>query len=267
MPCFVCSTCGTQFAEMHAPPGECPICTDDRQYVGWGGQQWTTPTALARDHAIRIADDDGIRGYDITPGFGIPQRMALVPTGEGNVLWESLSLVTEAALADIRSRGGAAAIAISHPHFYTAMVDWSDALGGIPIFLHAEDRQWVQRTAPQIRFWEGKVHALSNDARLIHCGGHFAGSCVLHVDDGVDGKGALFCGDTLQVTMDRRRVSFMHSFPNAIPLPEKDVLTIKERLADYAFDRAYGYSRGRNILGDARMAVDASIAAYLSINH
>ena len=88
-----------------------------------------------------------MRGYDFAPAFGIPQRMALVPTGAGNVLWESLSLVTDATVDDIRSRGGAIAIAISRPHFYTAMVDRSDALGGIPIWLHAADRDWVQRRA------------------------------------------------------------------------------------------------------------------------
>lgn len=266
MPCFICSTCGTQFANTQSPLLECPICQDDRQYVGWAGQQWTTASELARDHVIRIDDDNGVVGYDITPTFGIPQRMALVPTAAGNVLWESLSLVTDAAIADIRARGGATAIAISHPHFYTAMVDWSEALGGIPIWLHAADRQWVQRFSPQLRFWEGATHALAEDARLIHCGGHFAGSCVLHVDAGPDNQGALFCGDTVQVTMDRRRVSLMHSFPNAIPLPTEDVRNIQDRLAGYAFDRAYGYNRGRNIIGGARVAIDDSFAAYLSMN-
>jgi len=39
---FIYVTCGTQFAETDKPPQVCEICEDDRQYVGWGGQQWTT---------------------------------------------------------------------------------------------------------------------------------------------------------------------------------------------------------------------------------
>ena len=43
---FICTACGTQFAETTEPPDECPICTDPRQYVPPGGQQWTTLTQL-----------------------------------------------------------------------------------------------------------------------------------------------------------------------------------------------------------------------------
>ena len=53
MPNFICITCGTQFAEMDAPPEHCPICEDERQYVNHGGQQWTTLGELRRDHHNR----------------------------------------------------------------------------------------------------------------------------------------------------------------------------------------------------------------------
>jgi hypothetical protein len=39
---YICTTCGTQHAESEAPPGRCVICEDERQYVGWQGQLWTT---------------------------------------------------------------------------------------------------------------------------------------------------------------------------------------------------------------------------------
>ncbi|MEA3209443.1 MAG: hypothetical protein QOE70_2500 [Chthoniobacter sp.] len=38
----ICVTCGTQFSATEGPPLECPICLDERQYVGPDGQQWTT---------------------------------------------------------------------------------------------------------------------------------------------------------------------------------------------------------------------------------
>lgn len=39
---YICVTCGTQFAPTEEPPANCPICDDDRQYIGFNGQQWTT---------------------------------------------------------------------------------------------------------------------------------------------------------------------------------------------------------------------------------
>ena len=37
--------------------------------------------------------------------------------------------------------GGLKGIAISHPHYYTTMVDWSRAFGDIPVHLHEADKQ------------------------------------------------------------------------------------------------------------------------------
>ena len=39
---WICKTCGTQFPASEQPPGGCPICLDERQYVGYNGQEWTT---------------------------------------------------------------------------------------------------------------------------------------------------------------------------------------------------------------------------------
>jgi hypothetical protein len=51
MPAWICRTCGVQHADTPEPPATCAICLDERQYVGWDGQQWTTRAELARDHA------------------------------------------------------------------------------------------------------------------------------------------------------------------------------------------------------------------------
>ena len=45
---YICVTCGTQFAATAEPPDHCPICEDDRQYIGPNGQQWTTLADLQR---------------------------------------------------------------------------------------------------------------------------------------------------------------------------------------------------------------------------
>ena len=89
-------------------------------------------------------------GVGVEPSFAIGQRMLLLETGEGNVLWDMIPLVDEAALEAVRARGEVRAIAISHPHYYSGMVEWSRALGGVPILLHEADREWIMRSDPAI---------------------------------------------------------------------------------------------------------------------
>ncbi|GAB3384987.1 MBL fold metallo-hydrolase [Lysobacter fragariae] len=145
---YICETCGTQYAESQTPPPACPVCEDERQYVGWNGQAWTTHDALAAKYTLRIEDDNGLLGISLPSDFAIPQRALLLPTDAGNILWECVSLVTPQAVEVLKTRGGVDLIVISHPHFYTAMVEWSDALGGVPILLHEADREWVHRPSP-----------------------------------------------------------------------------------------------------------------------
>lgn len=263
MPCYICETCGTQYAESAAPPPHCPVCEDERQYVGWNGQAWTTHDALAAKYRLRIEEDDGLFGIGLPADFAIPQRALLLPTGDGNILWECVSLVTDEAVAALRAHGGVDLIAISHPHFYASMVEWSEALGGVPILLHAADREWVRRASSRIEFWDGDTHRLSDDVTLLRCGGHFPGSTALHWRKGPRGP-ALLPGDALQVVLDRRHVTFMYSYPNYIPMKPKDVHAMRALLADHAFDDVFGYTWGRNIIGGARAAVDASFDRYLA---
>jgi glyoxylase-like metal-dependent hydrolase (beta-lactamase superfamily II) len=254
----ICCACGTQYAESPTPPASCPVCEDERQYVRWGGQAWTDLEALRRDHALTIADDHGVLGLDITPAFGIGQRALLVESPAGNVLWDCVSLVNEEAFDAIRARGGLAAIAISHPHYYTSMVDWSRAFGDVPIYLHQDDREWVQRPDPAIVFWAGETHSPVPGMTLIRCGGHFAGGTVMHCGD------SLYAGDILQVGQDRKSVSFMYSYPNAIPLNAAAVRRIQDALRPFAFDRIHGAFRERSVARDGRAVFERSIVRYLA---
>jgi len=74
---FICETCGTQYAPSAAPPDSCPVCEDERQYVGWDGQRWTTHEALAATHSLRLGEDAGLPALALD-GFGIPQRALLL---------------------------------------------------------------------------------------------------------------------------------------------------------------------------------------------
>jgi len=108
MPAWICQTCAVQQPDTPQPPGTCPICADERQYVGWAGQQWTTMAEIAADHAVVVREEEpGLTGIGVQPAFGIGQRALLVRTPGGNVLWDCVPLLDEAARAQITSLGTA----------------------------------------------------------------------------------------------------------------------------------------------------------------
>src|SRR5690606_29461653 len=116
-------------------------------------------------------------GIATEPAFAIGQRALLVQTPAGNVLWDCISLIDQATIDAVAALGGIQAIAISHPHFYSAMVEWSRAFDA-PIYLHEDNRPFVVRPDPAISFWTDETLALMPGVTLIRCGGHFAGSTV-----------------------------------------------------------------------------------------
>jgi hypothetical protein len=260
---WICTTCATQYAPSDTPPTHCPVCEDDRQYVDWDGQHWTTHDALQRERTLRIADDAGLLGIDM-PGYAIPQRVLHLRTDGGNILWESLGMVTEEAVRALQDAGGVDCIVISHPHFYSSMVEWSEALGGVGILLHAHDREWVRRPSKAIQFWKGDTLALSDDVTLINVGAHFPGSTALHWKRGPRGE-TLFPGDSPHVTQDRKQVSFMHSVPNFTPMKPSAVHRMRSLLAPFDYSDVYGFSRGRNILGNGREVVEASFDRFFQV--
>ena len=55
---FVCVTCGTQFAAAEKEPDGCPVCLDERQYVGHGGQKWATLDEYRKTHKNVFAEEE-----------------------------------------------------------------------------------------------------------------------------------------------------------------------------------------------------------------
>ena len=260
---FICVQCGTQFSEMAKPPLRCPICEDERQFVRHGGQEWTTLKRLAADHQNRFEEEaPQLLGIGTEPEFAIGQRALLVQSPSGNLLWDCIALLDDRTIAEVNARGGIRAIAISHPHYYTTMVEWAERFDA-QILLHAADRKWVMRKSLRIQFWEGGTLPLWDNLTLINCGGHFEGGTVLHWPAGENGKGALLTGDIIQVVQDRRYVSFMRSYPNLIPLGAAAVDHILKAIEPFPFDQIYGAWWKANVLSDAKAAVARSAARYL----
>ncbi len=260
---WICVTCGSQFEARETVPEFCPICTDQRQYIGHNGQQWTTLDEMAKQgfHNVFKEQEPGLLGIGTEPSFAIGQRALLLQTSQGNVLWDCITFLDDQTVEEVERRGGITAIAISHPHYYSSMVEWAKRFDAT-IYLHEADRQWVMRPDERVTFWSGETHPLLSDLKLVRLGGHFPGGTVLHWPGGFEGKGVLLSGDILTVVADRR-VSFMYSYPNLIPLPAFEITRIRDTIAPYRFERIYGAWFDRVIPDNAHQAVLYSANRYL----
>jgi hypothetical protein len=257
----ICQACGTQFASP-APPDACPICTDERQFVPPSGQAWTTLRRLRATHGNTWRQHEpGLLAIETQPAFAIGQRAFLLRTPGGNILWDCLSLLDEATAEIIRALGGLRLIAISHPHYYTTMVDWARCFA-CPVLLHEADRDWVMRPNTALRFWGGNRNEVLPGVTLIRAGGHFAGATVLHAAQLADRRGGLLSGDVLQVLPDGKRVSVMWSYPCLLPLPAAKVRAVADAVSGFSFQRVYGAFAGREILSDGGAAVAQSLRRY-----
>jgi glyoxylase-like metal-dependent hydrolase (beta-lactamase superfamily II) len=217
----------------------------------------------AEGHRGRISDEGpDVVGVGCDPPFAIGQRALLLRAESGNVLWDCISYLDDDLARQIAELGGVSAMAISHPHFYGSMIEWSRAFEA-PVFIHRADQEWVGRPDPSVEFWDGPERQLAPDITLINLGVHFAGGTVLHRAASDGRPGALFSGDIVQVVMDRRWVSFMYSYPNLIPERPEIIRQALTRLEPYDFDRIYGAWWGRIVLSDGPKSVRRSAERYL----
>jgi hypothetical protein len=257
----ICRTCGVQYG---AEQPDCPICLDERQYVGWDGQQWTTLAELrSKGHRGKIQPEGpGVVGVGADPPTSIGQRALLVQTPGGNVLYDMITYLDDDVIAGLRDLGGVSAIAISHPHFYGSMISFAHALDA-PVYIHAKDREWVARPDDAVTFWDGDTQEILDGVTLINAGVHFDGGQVLHWADAEDGRGALFTGDIFTVVQDRRWLSFMHSYPNLIPERPDTIRRAVGMMQPYGFERVYGGWWRRNVETDGAGALRRSADRYL----
>lgn len=265
---YICRTCGTQYPPREKPPALCPICTDDRQYIPPEGQQWTTLQELQGQHTNRFKEiEPGVTAIVTEPAFAIEQQAHLIETPAGTILWDCTAFIDQDTVAEIQRRGGVAGIAISHPHFYTTMIEWSRALGNVPIWLHEANRGWVMRQDDAIHYWNDDALEVLPGITIIRTGGHFPGAMVLHragIDSEVPGRrdGVLFSGDIISVVADPRWVTFMYSYPNRIPLDPATVRRMVDLIAPYPFARIHD-AFDKHVLKDGSAVVERSADRYI----
>jgi glyoxylase-like metal-dependent hydrolase (beta-lactamase superfamily II) len=262
----ICKACGVQFSPHQNLPSVCPICSDERQAVPKGGQQWTTHTQLKNGPYMNkwTKYEPGLYAFNTEPKVGIGQRAFLIQTAHGNILWDCVSLLDDATIDIVKALGGLKAIAISHPHYYANNSQWSSVFGNVPVYIHEKDKKWVMWEHENVKFWSGETLRVLEGATLIHLGGHFAGGQILHWAEAVDGKGALLSGDIIQVNaLDRTTVSVMRSYPNYIPLSASHVRRIAARLEPWAFERVYGGFWNYEVMKDGKARVEYSLQRYI----
>jgi glyoxylase-like metal-dependent hydrolase (beta-lactamase superfamily II) len=268
MSLWICLACGAEHPDTRRPPERCAICEDDRQYVPTAGQRWSTASDLevGRTFAVQELEPD-LFAVTVTPEVAIGQRTLLVRTPGGNMLWEPSAYISADLVVAVQALGPVVAVSASHPHLAGAAVSWSHMLSAhqgvqVPILWNAHDRRWVQRPDPAYSFWTDR-HEPGAGLTLLQAGGHFPGSCVLHWPAGADGRGVLLVGDTLMVGPGGRTVSFMRSYPNLLPLPERLVRGVTSTLEPLAYDRIYGAFPGRAVDGGAQEVVRTSADRYI----
>lgn len=238
MSVWICATCGVEHADTS---GTCAICADERQWVPAAGQRWTSLAELhdAGYRADLSTLEPDLFGIQSTPAVGIGQQAKLLRTPHGSVLWDPIGFVDHTIATRVLKIGPVRAIVASHPHMFGAQVEWSRALGGVPVLVAEDDLAWLARPDPVIQPWSGQVRLVPG-VTLAQLGGHFPGSAVLHWRAGADGRGVLLSGDTVFANPDRGSVSFMRSYPNRLPLSGPVALRIAAALERFEFDRLYG---------------------------
>jgi hypothetical protein len=262
---YICEQCGVQYADAPQPPSRCIICDEERQYINPNGQRWLTLEELQGERRnIFTQVEPNLTSIRTEPSFAIGQTAHLIQTPQGNVLWDCISLIDNETIQMIENLGGLSAIAISHPHFYSTSVEWSQAFGGIPIYINQADQQWMPRSSEHIHFWQSETPLHINDEiSIVQCGGHFEGSSVLLWKSGAGGKGVLFTSDTIMICADPSWVTFMHSYPNMIPLHPKKLMGIVSAVMPLQFDRLYN-AFGRTTVKNAKHSIIESAIRYVT---
>ncbi|TDL30872.1 MBL fold metallo-hydrolase [Jeotgalibacillus sp. S-D1] len=261
---YICSTCGVQYSASEKPPAHCLICEEERQYVSPKGQSWTTLAEMRESGTYRneiLFEEESLYSITTAPAFGIGQTAYLVQDKEFNLLWDCISYLDKETIAEVNQLGGINAIALSHPHYYSAQAEWAEEFNA-PIYIHEDDKEWVTRPSEKIIYWSGEVLHLTDSLSLYRLGGHFKGGAVLHWKSGFNNKGILLTGDVIQVVADREWVSFMYSYPNLIPLPAGIVSRIASKTSELSFERLYNAFH-RVVKEDAQQAVQRSAERYI----
>ncbi|MCB0745090.1 MAG: MBL fold metallo-hydrolase, partial [Ignavibacteriae bacterium] len=124
------------------------------------------------------------------------------------------------------------------------------------------DEQWIVNRGNKIDLWQGYEKQLWDGIKIINIGGHFPGSCILHVSS-LSENVNVFCGDTFNISPSLKHISVMYSYPNRIPLSIKEIKRIKILVEKINFDTLYGFYSYQNLEKKAKNILMKSLDLYL----
>jgi hypothetical protein len=260
---FICTSCGTQYADSDLPPSSCPICCADGDPVP--EPRWTTLDAMRPryQNLVQRLEPDLFSVRSI-PAFSSGRRALLLRSAHGNILWGCVTLIDQPTIRTLRALGGLAAIAVSHPRHFASMIEWSRAFGGVPVYVHATSHRWVMRSERVVRLWEGNALGLLDEVTLIHVSTYNQGGTMLHWPAGAGGGGALLTGDVIQVLAQRQRVGFLSNPRDLVPRAAECVRRLVSAVEPMSFEAVHDALADGSIEHDARAIVLRSAASYVA---
>lgn len=262
---YICETCGVQYSESSVEPGTCIICNEERQYVPPEGQMWTSLEEMQAGGLYRnefLKKGENLFAISTKPKFAIGQAAYLIKNDGFNLLWDCITFLDFETIETIKKEGGIDAIALSHPHYYSAQVEWAEIFDAV-IYIHEDDKQFVTRGNERIHYWKGEVLSLQTNLSLHRLGGHFKGAAIAHW---AKNGGKVFSGDVIRVAADRNWATFMYSYPNFIPLSASVVGRMANQLKGLKFGQLHDAFQ-REMETGAKEKVLKSADRYIAALH
>jgi glyoxylase-like metal-dependent hydrolase (beta-lactamase superfamily II) len=130
------------------------------------------------------------------PNFAIGERAVFLETPAGNILWDCIANLDQKTVDFIKDKGGLKAMVVSHPHFWTTVLDWAQEFD-CPLYLASDEAGWLCREDKEgrTRWIQETSKEIVPGVTAVKLGGHFPGSMILHWD------GKIFTADTIAVTL------------------------------------------------------------------
>ncbi|MDD7938002.1 hypothetical protein PHK61_06170 [Actinomycetospora lutea] len=193
---WTCTNCGHWQRWFDVPP-QCPVCVDVRNALPEDGWEFRAFADLAAGREARWEEvTPGVTAFWCEPQVGLGTCGWVIETDNGLVGFEGAGFYPDAAIAELRRRGGLVALGASHVHGYGALFQLQDELDPPVLGIGVRDLEWT--TAFRVTWPLDDRHAFAPGLVAHRTGGHFDGHNVLHDER----RGILFCGDMLKPSFD-----------------------------------------------------------------
>ena len=139
----------------------------------------------------------------------------------------------------MRELGDVVAIVASHPHMFGVQVEWSRALGGVPVLVSEPDARLGCAAGPvdpavvRQRWRSCRASRWSSRAGIFLVARWCTGRM------GPSGHGVLLGSDTIQANPDRASMTFMRSYPTGSRCRRVWLSGSPQAVSGFAFDRLY----------------------------